>query len=66
MKWRASYSFFLVAALCFALATMSPLVSWLGGPMLFAFTTLFLVFLIVGAVEFKREDLAREGGRRRR
>ena len=57
MTWRTSYSYLLIAAICFAVASVSMLIPGMGSPMLFAFTALFIVFLLFGAIEYKKEDL---------
>ncbi len=57
--WRASWTYFLVAFVSWVLAAISVVVRALGGPMLFAFITVSVVFLVFGAIEFKKEDLAR-------
>ena len=61
MSWRPSCSYFVVAAVAFLLAACSVVLRSWGGPMLFAFVTVCVVFLVVGAIEVKKEDLARIG-----
>lgn len=60
MRWRGSYGFFLVSAASFVLAAVSVAVKSWGGPMLFAFVTVCVVFLVFGAIEHKKEDLRRD------
>ena len=62
-RWRASWTYFIVAFLSWILAAISVVVDELGGPMLFAFVTVSVVFLVFGAIEFKKEDLARRANR---
>lgn len=54
------------AAISFVLAGVSLLVDWLGGPMVFAFCTVFSVFVVFGAIQWKLENMASETGRPRR
>ena len=62
--WRVSWTCFVVAFVSWVLAVVSVLVETLGGPMLFAFVTVSVVFLVFGAIEFKKEDLARRAAER--
>lgn len=57
---RPSSTCFLLAGLCFFLAASSAVVSWLGPPAIFAFATLCSTFLVFGALEFKKEQLAQK------
>ena len=61
-----SWSYALLAAGSFVLAGVSLLVEWMGGPMVFAFCTVFSVFVVFGAIQFKTESMDPDPGRERR
>jgi hypothetical protein len=58
---RPSQTCFLVSGLCFFAAALAAVVSFLGPPMIFAFSTSCSVFLFWGALEYKKESLVEKG-----
>ena len=62
-RWRVSWSYAVLALVSFVLAGVSILVDWMGGPMVFAFCTVFSVFVVFGAIQWKTEAMAGESGR---
>lgn len=62
-RWRVSWSYALLAAASLVLAGVSILVDWMGGPMVFAFCTVFSVFFVFGAIQWKTENMAVQADR---
>ena len=63
-RWRVSWSYAVLAAVSFVLVGVSLLVDWMGGPMVFAFCTVFSVFVVFGAIQWKTENIDVEARRR--
>lgn len=62
-RWRVSWSYAVLAAVSFVLAAVSLLVDWMGGPMVFAFCTVFSLFVVFGAIQWKTESMDLEARR---